>query len=151
MKIMFDTNIILDHLLARSSFASQAEALFSAVELGQLQGVISATTITTIFYLTSKVLGQAAARKTVGQLLQLFEVASVNRSVLDQALNNGFSDFEDAVLYQSGIQAGINGIVTRDIKGYKKSTLPIYTPAELLKSFVQSPHQPPSLIMKGMT
>lgn len=156
MKIMFDTNIILDLLLVRTPFVNQARSLFSALETGQLQGVISATTLTTIFYLASKVLGPAGARKTVSHLLQLFEIAAVNRSVLDQALNSGFPDFEDAVLYHSGVQAGVHGIVTRDIKDYKKATLPIYTPSELLKSFLQNPvknlpTQNQTISMKGMS
>ncbi len=134
MKIMFDTNVILDVLLDRAPFASEASLLFAAIETGKLQGFISATTVTTIFYLATKVLGQASAKKAVNQLLQMFEVAAVNRTVLEQAVGSGFSDFEDAVLYQSGFHTGVMGIVTRDVKGFKKAQLPIYTPEELLKS-----------------
>ena len=134
MKIMFDTNVILDVLLDRSPFVAEASLLFAAIETGKLQGFISATTVTTIFYLATKVLGQASAKKAVTQLLQMFEVAAVNRTVLEQAVDSGFSDFEDAALYQSGFHAGVMGIVTRDAKGFKKSQLPIYTPEELLKS-----------------
>ena len=134
MKMLFDTNVILDVLLDRSPFVSEAAQLFAAVEMGKLQGMISATTVTTIFYLATKVLGKVLAKKSVSQLLQLFEVASVNRIVLEQAIEADFSDFEDAVLYQSGFQSGVVGIVTRDVKGYKKAKLPIYTPGELLKT-----------------
>lgn len=132
--MLFDTNVILDVLLDRSPFVSEAAQLFAAVEMGKLQGMISATTVTTIFYLATKVLGKVLAKKSVSQLLQLFEVASVNRIVLEQAIEADFSDFEDAVLYQSGFQSGVVGIVTRDVKGYKKAKLPIYTPGELLKT-----------------
>ncbi len=136
IKIMFDTNVILDVLLAREPFVAAASELFIALETGQLQGLIAATTVTTIFYLATKVLGASSAKNSISRLLQLFEVAPINRVVLEQAVNTSFSDFEDAILYQSAVQAGAHGLVTRDIQGFKKAELPIYTPMELLKSFL---------------
>lgn len=132
MKLLFDTNVILDVLLNREPFANEAAQLFSAVEEGMLQGMLAATTITTIFYLGTKVLGQAAAKKAITQLLSLFEVAIINRIVLEEALTLNFADFEDAVIYQAACHANTDGIVTRNVKDYKKSKLPIYNPAELL-------------------
>ena len=124
----------LDVLLDRSPLSTEAIPFFNAIETGRLQGVISATTVTTIFYLANKILGQASAKKAISQLLQLFEVAAVNRTILENAVSANFSVFENAVLYQTAAQAGVLGIVTRDPKGFKKATLPIYAPAELLKS-----------------
>ncbi len=124
----------LDFLLDRSPLSTEAIPFFNAIETGRLQGVISATTVTTIFYLANKILGQASAKKAISQLLQLFEVAAVNRTILENAVSANFSVFENAVLYQTAAQAGVLGIVTRDPKGFKKATLPIYAPAELLKS-----------------
>ena len=133
MKILFDTNVILDFLLDRAPFSEEASQLFASIEMGQLQGAIAATTVTTLFYLASKVLGQKDAKKSIHTLLTLFEVAPINRAVLEQAMNSSFSDFEDAVLYQAGYYADVDGVVTRDAKGYKKASLPIYTPTELLR------------------
>ena len=77
--------------------------------------------------------GVEDAKKSIHTLLTLFEVAPINRAVLEQAMNSSFSDFEDAVLYQAGYYADVDGVVTRDAKGYKKASLPIYTPTELLR------------------
>ena len=95
MKLLFDTNVILDVLLDRQLFVEDALELFSAIEAGELQAVIGATTVTTIFYLVSKVLGSGAAKTAIHNLLCFFEVASVNRIVLEDALLLGFADFED--------------------------------------------------------
>ncbi len=65
-------------------------------------------------------------------LLQLFKVALVDEAVLKDALKVGFSDFEDAVLYQSAKNANIDTIVTRNIKDFKLAQLPVYAPDELL-------------------
>ena len=62
----------------------------------------------------------------------LFEVAPVNRAVLDAALTSGFKDFEDAVVHESGVYKESQGIVTRDFNGFKKSKINIFSPEELL-------------------
>ena len=64
--------------------------------------------------------------------MMLFEVAPVNRAVLDAALSSGFKDFEDAVMHESGVYKEDQGIVTRDSDGFKKSQINIYSPEELL-------------------
>ena len=102
------------------------------IELGELSGCICATTVTTIHYLTGKVLGNEHAKQQVENLLGLFEIASVGRLVIEEALKSKFTDFEDAVIYQAAYHAGADGIVTRDYKGLKKSKLPVYNPIELL-------------------
>ncbi len=132
MRILFDTNVILDVLLDREPFSSKAAKLFSLVESGELSGIICATTITTLHYLARKVVGTESATKEITKLMTLFEVATVNRSVLDAALSSGFNDFEDAVVHEAALYQGAQGIVTRDLTGFKKSKINVYSPEELL-------------------
>ncbi len=54
MKVLFDTNVVLDHLLAREPFVDPAERLLSLVDSGALEGVVCSTTLTTIHYLAAK-------------------------------------------------------------------------------------------------
>lgn len=68
--------------------------------------------------------------------MMLFEVAPVNRAVLDAAFSSGFKDFEDAVAHESGVYKETQGIVTRDFDGFKKSKIKIYSPEELLLMLV---------------
>ena len=132
MRILFDTNVILDVLLDRGPFSWTAAKLFSKVETGEISGYVCATTITTLHYLASKVVGADSAIEEINKLMMLFEVAPVNRAVLDAALSSGFKDFEDAVVHESGVYKEIQGIVTRDSDGFKKSKINIYSPEELL-------------------
>ena len=132
MKILFDTNVILDVLLDREPFSSIAAKLFSRVETGEITGYVCATTITTLHYLTRKVVGDELALKEINKLMLLFEIAPVNRAVLDAALKSGFKDFEDAVVHESGVYKETQGIVTRDSAGFKKSKINVYSPEELL-------------------
>jgi predicted nucleic acid-binding protein len=132
MKILFDTNVILDVLLEREPFAKPAAYLMSKVETSEIQGYISAITVTTIHYLIAKAIGKTKAKKYIKLILSLFEVAPVNRLVLESSLSNKFTDYEDAVIYESAIHAGVECIVTRDVKDYKPSVIPVYEPLEMV-------------------
>lgn len=132
MRVLIDTNVVLDVLMAREPHLERALALFGAIESGRLRGVLGATTVTTIFYLAAKAAGAEAARRHVRVLLELFDVASVDRAVLMRALDAGFADFEDGILHEAAGAAGADAVVTRDRSGFASATLPVFTPAAFL-------------------
>jgi predicted nucleic acid-binding protein len=132
LNILFDTNIILDALLDRKPFGQNAVILLYAAERSVINGFLCADSVTTIFYLIGKIKTKAFARHTIKLLLDLFEIAPVNRTVLDEALGLDFSDFEDAVVHHSAIGVNADGIVTRNTVDFKKSIIAIYSPAELI-------------------
>ena len=131
MKIIFDTNIILDVLLNRDPFVELSAKIVSSVENKNIEGYLCATTITTLDYLISKQTNRNTAKAEIQKLLNIFEISEVNSKVLDMSLKSGFKDFEDGVQYYSGECCGVNGLVTRNTKDYKQAKLPIYTPEEL--------------------
>lgn len=131
MKILFDTNVILDVLLHRKPHCEIAARLINRVESGQLEGYLSAHSLTTVGYLVTKAHDRARAKTVVKNLLTLFQIADVNQIVLGLAIDLPFSDLEDAVLYQAGLSAGVDAVVTRNGRDFKKVQLPIYSPQEL--------------------
>ena len=133
MKVLFDTNVILDLMLDRAPFAEVAERLVSSAESGDLTGCLGATTITTIHYLAAKVLGSQRSLGEIRKLLTIFEIAPVNRPVLVKALELSFSDFEDAVLHEAARQAGAEAIVTRNRSDFASSEIPVYSPEDLVQ------------------
>ena len=132
MRILFDTNVILDLLLEREPFAKEAELLVNMVEKGEVEGVLCATTITTIHYLISKSLGKEKSIEVIESLFKLFEIAGVTRAVLIDALEVKDKDFEDAVLYKSAFHFGVTMIVTRDRSDFDKADIPVMSPHETL-------------------
>lgn len=132
MRVLLDTNIILDLLLDRHPFSEDAFHLIQMIESGKLQGYLCATTITTLDYLICNVLGRAKAHAEIKKLLALFEIASVNRIILEEALTNSLKDFEDAVLYEAAIHHGAQAIVTRNTKDFNLVKLPTYTAKQFL-------------------
>jgi predicted nucleic acid-binding protein len=115
----------------RIPFSDSANVLFSKIENGAIIGYLCGTTITTVFYLASKKLGAPKAQKEIKKLLTLFEVAPVNRQVLESALLADFSDFEDAVIHQAACLVGADAIITRNKKDFKKSRVPVYSSEEM--------------------
>lgn len=139
MRVLFDTNVILDVLLARAPHADPATALLDRVAAKSLDGLLGATTLTTIHYLATKAVGSRAARRHLRTLLGLFEVAPVTRAVLTDALDLAFPDYEDAVLHEAARHAGAEAIATRDRKGFVKARLKVYGPEELLRFLAAAP------------
>jgi len=133
LRLLFDTNVVLDLLLDREPFSTRVAAVLSAVEKGELSGYLCATTITTVHYLASRAVGAKKAKRELGKLLNLFEIAPVNRPVLEAALQSKFPDFEDAVIHEAALHVGVAGIVTRDIRGFKRATVSVYSPDELIQ------------------
>lgn len=84
MKILFDTKIILDVFLARQPFLKNAAKLFAKVEQGKLIGILGATTITTLYYLISKQLGEKGTKQVIEKLLNLFEIGGDNSTSVAQ-------------------------------------------------------------------
>lgn len=134
MKVLFDTNVILDVLLERQPFVEAAVELLVKVENGDLIGYLGATTLTTIHYLSSKATDRSTALTHVRNLLAIFEVAPISRVILEEALDADFDDFEDAVLYASARHVSVDAIVTRDAMGFKVASIPVFLPHELLQA-----------------
>ena len=141
MKILFDTNVVLDVLQQRKPHFIFSAPLMNRVEQGTLTGLLCATTVTTIAYLTEQYLmkekgktrieARAGTTFLLNMLLKIFDIAPVTRAVIDRAANSQFEDFEDSVLHESAVAAGVDGIVTRNQKDYEKSAIAIYSPQEL--------------------
>ncbi|KAA3658741.1 MAG: PIN domain-containing protein [Calditrichaeota bacterium] len=133
MKILFDTNVILDVMLLRKPFYNAAVLLLAEVERNNIDGYICSTTVTTIYYLVAKTKGRKIALLQLGNLLKLFKIAVVDKTCLISALNSKITDYEDAVLHEAASQEKLDAIVTRNIKDFKQAQLTIYSPEELSK------------------
>ncbi len=134
MRVLVDTNVVLDVLLDRAPFADLSARVLALVEQSRIEGFLCATTVTTLDYLLGQSLSRAAARRALRTLLDLFEVAPVNRPILEQALQSGLADYEDAVLAQSARLVGADVIVSRNTADFAKSPVPALDPAGFLAS-----------------
>ncbi len=132
MRVILDTNVILDVLLARRPFVEPATRVFSLAEQSQIEGYLCATTITTVDYLLTRSLVAKEARQATWRLLELFEIAIVNRPVIEEALRSRVTDFEDAVIDQAGRLAAVEAVVTRNVRDFRHASLRVFDPVEFL-------------------
>ena len=137
MRVVLDTNVVLDLLLEREPFSQHAASIFRLVEQTKLEAALCATTLTTIDYLLARSMPKKQARKVVANLLELFEICPVNRAVLQSAVLSNINDFEDAVLHEAARLSSCQTIITRNGKDFKKATLTILDPAEFLSGFLE--------------
>ena len=134
MKILLDTNIVLDLLLKREPFSNDALAIFSLIETNKVEAYLCATTVTTIYYLISKQLNKTKADIILNDILKLFNISDVNKQVLLKSLKNNGKDFEDSVIYTSAKLSSIDIIISRDKKGFLQSEVMTLEPKEFLSS-----------------
>lgn len=132
MKILIDTNIVLDLLLEREPFVENAILIFEQIEQGKLEAYIAATTITNIFYIIRKTESREVAIAAINRLLIGVQFCAVDRQTVETALSLGLKDFEDSIQLACATLSQVDGIVTRDRKDFIGSNLPIYSPIELL-------------------
>jgi predicted nucleic acid-binding protein len=134
VKILIDTNIILDYLLEREPFLQDAEMLFQAIGSEQLIGYVTATTLTDIFYIARRQTQSIEiARQAISDTLTIMVICPVNRAILEAAFASGLTDFEDAVQIYCAVDQGLDAIITRDRKGFSNSAIPVLSVRQLLE------------------
>lgn len=132
MKALLDTNVLLDVLLDRAPFVNDSAKVMDQAATSGIEGYVCATTVTTLDYLMNQQMSKQKSASLLRKLLDVFQVAPVNRWVLDQAIDSRLQDFEDAVIEQSAYLCGVDYIVTRNLKDYKKSVVPAIDPSRFL-------------------
>ena len=101
-------------------------------EQSAISAFLCATTITTVDYILNQSLSRSASQKALHRLMELFEVAPVNRPVIEEALQSKMTDFENAVLAHAGNLAGVDVIITRNTRDFKYSPIKAVDPNEFL-------------------
>jgi predicted nucleic acid-binding protein len=135
MRVLVDTNIILDDFLEREPFVEDAAALMELIESKRIVGYVTATTLTNIFYIARRqTRSLELARQAVSVTLGLMQVCLVDRSILEAAFASNLRDFEDAVQLACAIAENLDAIITRNPQDFTGAALPILSASELLES-----------------
>lgn len=130
MRVLVDTNVVLDFLQEREPFVENAARLFERIDAGEIEGFIAATKITNIYYIVCKSAGVVVAKDAIAQLLTDLNICDVDREVLEQAITLNFRDFEDAVQYVCEVMHNVDAIVTRDVSGFFGAEISVVSPEE---------------------
>jgi predicted nucleic acid-binding protein len=130
--LLFDTNVILDVILARAPWVVDATRALDAVSRNRARGFVSAHSVTTVYYIVEKARDRTTANTAVADLLQVLEVVPLDSSDFQRAVALGLPDFEDAVQVAAHLRAGTDFLVTRDAKHFANAPVTVALPGEIL-------------------
>ncbi len=115
MRVLLDTNIVLDLFLTREPNVKAAQKIFALVAQEKIAACATASSITDIYYITAKRLGAAATREALRDLFNLVTIINVDGNDCVQALASIIPDFEDALVAVCANKSDVEYIVTNDI------------------------------------
>ena len=138
MRILIDTNVVIDAFTSREPWNKNAEKIFIMAANNIVDMNITASSATDIYYLVRKHLHNTEmAKQIMGKLYSLSGILDVTESDCVEALASSVSDYEDAVIEQVAKRSGIDYIVTRNQNDYKEGIMKVMLPEEFIKLMEQ--------------
>ena len=134
MKLLIDTNVILDVLLRRDPFAEAATNVLNLTRREDIREYVSASAITDIYYIANRQMKDSTAVKDLlKRLLMVVSVAAVSEQEIQNALCLPWADFEDSVQYSVALQSEMDGIITRNPNDYQGANIQVWLPEQALE------------------
>lgn len=133
MKVLVDTNIILDVLCNRLEFVEASSKVWKLCELDIIDGFISALSVTNIVYILRKELTPQKTQEMINIIALIFKIVDLKAVDLKNASDMYSSDFEDAVQISQANRIGADYIIARNIRDFKESKVSAVKPVDFLK------------------
>ena len=131
MKILIDTNIIIDNFARRDEYGESLKIL-SYCENGVVEGIITTVTVMDAMYVLKKYLDSSTLRNAMFMLLQIVDVVPALKSDINTALTGDFKDFENAVQASCASRNKIDYIVTRNVNDFGTSVVKALSPEDMI-------------------
>jgi predicted nucleic acid-binding protein len=134
LRALVDTNVMVDLLLSREPWFSQAKPMWDARDAGQLECAVLASMLTDLYYICRKpvLLGPAGAKIALEMVMQRFEILTIDRAAIQSALLLPGLDFEDNVQIACAIRDQVDVVVTRNKADFKHSPITPMEPPEIV-------------------
>lgn len=142
VRVLVDTNVVLDQLLRRTPWFEEAQTFWAARDAEQIIAYLPASTLTDIFYIGRRQIGTDGARSAVARCLREFGILAVYRAILESANALAGADFEDNVQIACAEIAHLDCIVTRNVADFHSSSVPALRPPDILRQFPPLPAAP---------
>jgi len=134
VKIIVDTNIVIDALTSREPWNKSAEKLFLLGANHIVDMYITANSATDIYYIIRKHLqNNQTAKQIMSKLFSLVGILDVTGMDCVEAVASPITDYEDAVLEKIAARENMEYIVTRNIRDYQKSVVKAILPDDFLR------------------
>lgn len=134
MRVLIDTNIILDALTGRQPYFENADKIIKMCADKKLDGYLTAHSISNIFYILRKDLSVDDRRAVLINLCDILTVEVVDSVKVMSALRNSkFEDLEDCLQDECATAVKADYIVTRNTKDFQNATVVAILPEQLLR------------------
>jgi len=132
--IFIDTDVIIDFLIDREPHSREAAIIFTMIEQKKLKGYVSSLTFSNLYYVLRKIESHNKVIAKLDSISRLLTILKVDQQIIKLAIASEFPDFEDSIQYNCALgYKKIDVLITRNIKDYKGSQIPVMTPAIYLK------------------
>jgi len=133
MRVFVDTNVIIDLLAKRQPFYVESQKIFSLSDTKQIELFISSLSLVKTHYILNDVMKIKDARLILGKFKVLVKSNALSDKIIELALNDTkFKDFEDGIQYYSALESQCQLILTRNLKDFKNSKIPVLSPKEYI-------------------
>lgn len=134
MKLLIDTNIVLDVLCNRKDFVENSSKVFKLCETKKYDGYLSAISVPNIAYILRKELSIEKLKSIIVKLNIIFSIIELKPNDLILAIDLDFKDYEDALQSVCAKRIKADFIITRNTKDFKNSQVKAITPEQLLET-----------------
>jgi predicted nucleic acid-binding protein len=131
-RIFLDTNVLLDFILDRKPFSDQAEKVIQLKYTEKRRIYTSVLSIANVIYVLRK--SKKNSFDVAKELMEWMEVVDLTKDEFQLTLKSKFKDFEDGLQYYSAFKVKADVIISRDVKDFSASAIPVLTPAQFLHS-----------------
>ncbi|MCL2088834.1 MAG: PIN domain-containing protein [Oscillospiraceae bacterium] len=135
MKVLLDTNIIIDCLLEREPYFTHSKEVLRECLDGTTAGYMATHTVNDIFYIVHKIKPDLPSEdlvRAIVMFVKMLETVNLTAADVEAASILRFSDFEDALINQCAAKIKADYIITRNCKDFKYSTIRAITPQDFL-------------------
>ena len=134
MKLLIDTNVLLDVFLCREQFVADAKKLFIMKQFRDAELWIAAQSYTDLYYVGAKAHGSDCMQKILKEVFPLLNVCSIDGTDISYALSEQWEDFEDCLIWRAAKKIKADYIVTRNVADFSRSDIPVLTPAKFFST-----------------
>ena len=136
MRILIDTNVILDWLMCREPFQKEAKRIMEESIFGDLEGYITAHSLTDLFYILRKDFNVEKRKELLLLLCEHLQIIPEDANTIKSALNQKeWLDLEDGLQMQCARERNLDYIVTRNIRDFSASSIPVLMPGALMEFY----------------
>ena len=134
MKLLIDTNVLLDVFLCREQFIADAKKLFIMKQFRDAELWIAAQSYTDLYYVGAKAHGSDRMQKILKEVFPLLNVCFIDGADISYALDEQWQDFEDCLIWRAAKKIKADYIVTRNAADFTRSDIPTLTPGEFFST-----------------